>query len=67
MLNPPSKSATASNDKSSDDDAIEIGTSEIVKKNNLTTGHNHLILHNNQKQNSWLYYNPSKDGYICMI
>ena len=31
-VEPPSKSATASNDKSSDDDAIEIELSEIVKK-----------------------------------
>ena len=31
-VEPPSKSATASNDKSSDDDAIEIETSEIVQK-----------------------------------
>ena len=32
-VEPPSKSTTASNDLSSDDDAIEIETSEIVKKN----------------------------------
>ena len=31
-VEPPSKSATASSDLSSDDDAIEIETSEIVKK-----------------------------------
>ena len=31
-VEPPSKSATASNDKSSDDDAIEIETLKFVKK-----------------------------------
>ena len=68
-VEPSSKSATASNDKSSDDDVIEIETSEIVKKkkNILTTGHNHLIFQKYQKQNSWLNYHPSKDGYIYMI
>ena len=69
-VDPPSKSATASNNKSSDDDAIEIETLKLLKKKKkkLTTGHNdHLILQKYQKQNSWLYFNPSKDGYICMI
>ena len=47
----PSKSATASNDLSSDYDAIEIETSEIVQKKKLATGH--LILQKYQKQNSW--------------
>ena len=42
-VDPPSKSTTASNDLSSNDDAIEYETSEIVpKKINLITGH--LIL-----------------------
>ena len=36
----------------------------LKKKNILTTGHNHLILQKYQKQNSWLNYHPSKDGYI---
>ena len=34
-VEPPSKSATASNDKSSDNDAIEIETSEIVQKKKI--------------------------------
>ena len=52
----PSKSATASNDLRLDDD-IEI---EILKLFN----NKNLILQKYQKQNSWLYYNSSKDGYI---
>ena len=55
-VEPPSKSD--SNSKS-DDDAIEFETSEIVQK--MTTGH--LVSQKYQKQNNWLFYNPSIDGY----
>ena len=64
-VEPPSKSA--SNDHSSDDDAkpsIEIKTPEFFPQK-INFDNRAFDLPKYQKQNSWLYFNPSKDGYIC--
>ena len=60
------QSKSASNDLSSDDDAkpIEIETPEFFPKKNKFDNRT-FDLTKYQKQNSWLYFNPSKDGYIC--
>ena len=54
LVEPPSKSAIASKYLRLDDDAIEIELLQLFNNKNL-------ILLKYQKQNSWLYYNPSKD------
>ena len=48
-VEPPPKSTTANNDLRSDNDAIEIETSEIVQQKKM-------ILQKYQQQISWLYY-----------
>ena len=52
-VEPPTKSATASQMMM----LLNLKLLKLLKK--MTTGH--LILQKYQKQNSWLYYNPSKE------